>query len=55
MSAPAKRRNPFEDISEQDRAEAMRKLAAIIDRSSRYLGKPTPDEVKPYLPATRTS
>ena len=49
MSAPT-RRNPFDGISDEDRAEALRKAAVLIDRSSRILGEPTPDEVKPYLP-----
>lgn len=55
MTASAEpRRNSFDGLTPVQHQTAMRKLAEVVDRSSRLLGQPTPEVAKKYLPAKRT-
>lgn len=54
MSAPAKARNPFDGLTQQQHDDAMRKLARVVDQAKTILGEPTPELAKQYLsPAAR--
>lgn len=55
MSAPDTRRNPFDGISPENRAKALRMAAELVERQSRFLGEPTPEIAKKYLPAPATA
>ncbi|GAA2003556.1 hypothetical protein GCM10009818_13280 [Nakamurella flavida] len=50
MSAPTTRRNPFDGLTPDQRKDAMRKAAEMVDWQSRILGQPTPAIAKKYLP-----
>lgn len=48
MSAPATR-TMFDGLNADERRDAMRELAELVERQSLILGKPTPEIAQRYL------